>query len=346
MRPTAIVSIGIAAALSAGCSGGSLIASNARSATYSVHKTRGSWIRPDARKQWLLYVSDETNDTVDIYNFRAKNGELSGQITGFDHPLGECVDSAGNVYVANFRGNDILEFAHAGTTPIATAFDYYGRPVGCAVDPTTGNIAVSNTVTVSAPGNILIFSGGLGGSQTVISGSNISLDSFDPPAYDSGGNLFLEGSTYSAQPVFAELPVGSGTLELLNGLTIGQPAGVQWDGSYIAAADQNYENSGVSAIYRVTVSGSAVTVVRTTVLTDTCSSGDYISLFQPFIGGTTRKRNTVVAGNLAVECSYRLDFWNYADGGNPKRVMPPNIAPEEAAGATLSPPGAAVEPRK
>jgi hypothetical protein len=197
---------------------------------------------------------------------------------------------------------------------------------------------VTNTVTLSGPGNVLVFAGGLSGTQTVISGSNIGLDSFDPPAYNPTGDLFLDGDTYSAQAVFVELPVGSSTLKLLRGLAIGQAAGVQWDGSYIAAADQNYKNSGVSAIYRVTISGSGVTVVRTTVLSDTCSSGNYVSLFQPFIGGTTRKHNTVVEGNLAIGRSFRLDFWNYADGGNPKRVTPPNIAPESPAGATLSPP--------
>jgi hypothetical protein len=79
-----------------------------------------------------------------------------------------------------------------------------------------------------------------------------------------------------------------------------------------------------------------VTVVRTTVLTDTCSSGDYVNIYQPFIGGTTKKLNTVVAGNTS--CSNRLDFWNYENGGNPKYAMPSNIAPVSPGGAALSPP--------
>jgi hypothetical protein len=119
VRTSAVFSTRIAAALSAACTGGPLTPGNAISLAGSPPKAHGSWIRPDAGKQWLLYVSDETNDTVDIYDYRAKSGELYGQITGFNHPLGECVDSAANVYVTNFRGNEILEFAHGGITPIA-----------------------------------------------------------------------------------------------------------------------------------------------------------------------------------------------------------------------------------
>lgn len=339
MRTSGILGIIIVAVVSTGCSAGSLgSAGSVFVAPQSVHKVRASWIRPDAKKKWLLYVSDDGQGAVDIYNYKSKRGELEGQITGFNSPLGECTDAAGNVYVADFHGYQIYEFAHGGTTPVATAYDYYGPPTGCAVDPTTGNIAVTNTVTRSAPGNLLIFSGGLSGTQTVISGKNIDLDSFSPPAYDPSGNLFFEGGTYSAAASFVELPAGSGTLTLLHGLKIDETAGTQWDGSYIAAVDQNYKNESKTAIHRVTISGSSVKIVHTTILADTCGSGDYVSIYQPFIGGSKGKADTVVAGNLAVECSYRLDFWRYPKGGEPKRIMPAGIAPETPTGATLSAP--------
>jgi hypothetical protein len=299
-----------------------------------------SWISPGGGKQWLLYVSDESSNTVDIYNYRAKPGKLFGQITGLTHPLGQCVDSAGNVYVTAFRDNEILEYAHGGITPVAAAYDYYGRPDGCAVDPTTGNIAVTNSVTLSTQGNILVFSGGLGGNQTLYYGSDQQIDTYDPPAYDPQGNLFFEGYTFSAQAIFGELPAGSSTMQLISGLNLTEPAAVQWDGAYIAAVDPNYQNSGVAAIYRVTVSGSAATVVRTTVLTDTCTGSgyNYASIYQPYIGGTTRKLNTVVSGNTSVTCSNRLNFWNYTTGGNPKRVMPADISPVTGSGTSVSPP--------
>ena len=79
-------------------------------------------------------------------------------------------------------------------------------------------------------------------------------------------------------------------------------------------------------IYRVTVSGSAVTIVRRTHLVDHCYPyKNWMAEVQPFVSGTNRKLNAVVSGNL--NCPTRYGFWNYTLGGAPKRVIPPAIAP-------------------
>jgi hypothetical protein len=133
------------------------------------------------------------------------------------------------------------------------------------------------------------------------------------------------------------LPAGSNSFRLLTGLSIGFSAGVQWDGSYIAATDQGYLGGHTSAINRVSVSGSAVTVVRTTVFTDKCFKKTHdMDMSQPFIGGTTRSKNAVIAGNL--DCLNRLNVYNYTNGGKPKRIFPPSISPGTAIGQSLSPP--------
>ncbi len=81
------------------------------------HPNRGrSWILPDAHKQWLLYVSDGSSGTIDIYNYRVKAGKLYGQITGLSFPYGQCVDPSGNVYVVDNDTAKIYEYAHGGTT--------------------------------------------------------------------------------------------------------------------------------------------------------------------------------------------------------------------------------------
>jgi hypothetical protein len=300
-----------------------------------VH-ARKSWMSPDAGKQWLLYVSDYTYGVVDVYNYKNPR-RLYGQLAGFTSPNGLCVDTAGNVYVVDSQTWDVYEFAHGGTTPIATAQDIYGRPNGCAFDPTTGNLAVTNGyVPPHYPGNVDLFVGGLQGSQTTY--STPVLQNYDPGGFDPKGNLFLEGyNVTSTTGTLVELPAGSSTFAVLSGITIIQPGSVQWDGSYVAVTDQNYQNNAHTAIYRVTVSGSGVTIVRTTVLTDRCSSyGNYTDVVQPFITGTTKNLNTVVGGNVA--CNYRVDFWNYARGGNPKRVVPAKIAPYFPAGEAVSAP--------
>jgi hypothetical protein len=302
------------------------------------HLNRGkSWIRPDAGKQWLIYAPDNSSGTIDIYNYRVKAGKLYGQITGLVSPYGACVDQARDVYVVDTTTAKIYEYAHGGTTPIATASDEYGTPTGCSVDPTTGNVAVStfSGFSDSGPGGIDIFAGGLSGSQTNYTNANIY--HFYPPGYDPHGNLFVQGTQYSGAVEFAELPAGSKGFTLLTGLKIYFPGSVQWDGFYLAVVDQDYQYYGTTGIYRVTVSASKVTVVRSTNLTDDCYPGrNWMAEVEPFISGTTRKLNAVVAGNL--NCPTRYGFWNYTNGGNPKRLVPPAIAPSVVYGQAVSPP--------
>ena len=295
-----------------------------------------SWILPDAGKQWLLYVSDGSSGTVDIYDYRAQAGKLYGQIRVFQHRTASASTGTATSTSQTSRPQKYTKFAHGGTSPIATAADDYGYPIGCSVDPTTGNVAVSDFYGPSySPGGIDVFTGGLSGTQTNYADSNLS--QAWPGGYDPNGNLYVEGTNTSLGNTFVELPAGSSKFTLLTGLTIGFPAAVQWDGSYIAATDQGYQSGFTTAINRVTVSGSTVTTVRTTLLTDSCfGSTDYMDTSQPFIGGTTRKQNAVVAGNL--DCQNQLNVWNYTNGGNPKRRLPSDIVPASPIGQSISPP--------
>jgi hypothetical protein len=301
------------------------------------HLNRGkSWMRSDAAKQWLLYVSDGSSGTIDVYNYRVKAGKLYGQITGLSFPYGQCVDRGGDVYVVDNNTSKIYEYAHGGTTPIATATDDYGSPIGCSVDSTTGNVAVGNfNGPGSGTGGIDVFAGGLNGSQTNYTDSN--LFHLFPPGYDPGGNLFVQATDYSGTHELAELPAGSAKFTLLGGLTVGFPGAVAWDGFYLTATDQNYQNAYTTMIYRITVAGSTVKAVRATQLTDNCYPGtNWMVAVQPFVTGTTGKLNAVAAGNL--NCPNRQNLFNYTNGGNPKRSLPSAIAPYAPYGQSVSPP--------
>jgi hypothetical protein len=48
------------------------------------------------------------------------------------------------VFITDTSTSQILEFAHGGTTPINTLSDYDYQPVSCAVDPKSGNLAVTS----------------------------------------------------------------------------------------------------------------------------------------------------------------------------------------------------------
>ncbi len=300
-----------------------------------IHHKRGkSWIGPDAGRQYLLYASDLSNGTVDIYNYRVKAGKLYGQITGFDEPYGQCIDKSKNIYIADEGTSIIYEFAHGGITPINSASDQYGYPIGCSVDPTTGNVAVANLYGfASGSGGIDIFSGGLSGTQTYYTDASAAF--MWPPGYDQYGNLFVEGQDISDANTLLELPSGSSAFTTITGLTIGYPASVQrWKG-YMAVTDQGYQGT-TDAIYTVSITGSAATIINTTQLTDDCyPSENYFDAVQPFLNGTTIKKNGIVAGNIS--CSYRMDFFHFDTGLNPKRVLPPDIAPYDAWGQSVSP---------
>ena len=128
-----------------GCGGGSQTTPTANA---QVLKRAGSWMAPDLAERDLLYLSDDGNGNVYVYSF--PGAKLQGTLTGLSVPTGECADKAGDVWIVEEGTNDIVEYAHGGTVPIATLSDPGNAPEACAVDPTTGNLAVANPQTLSA----------------------------------------------------------------------------------------------------------------------------------------------------------------------------------------------------
>jgi hypothetical protein len=295
------------------------------------HRTsRKSWITPNLHKKGLIYASDYELGSVDIYDY-AKPTKVVGQITGFDYPYGQCVDKAGDVYVVDLGTASIYEYSHGSINYFNFATDNYGYPIGCAVDPTTGNVAVANFEGYSyTTGGIVVFKGGLSGTQKYY--TQASLYFAWPPGYDHNGNLFVEGyDATQSYTAFGELPHGGNNLQILAGVSIGYPAGVQGYGSTILAADQSYNGTLTTAVYTVSASGSTATVTHTSVLTDDCfGSTNEMDSAQPFT-----HNGKVLAGNSL--CVDRFGYWNLAYGGNPMKTIPAIIAPYDAYGESVSP---------
>ncbi len=191
-----------------------------------------------------LYVSDWMDGRIDVFTYPA--GTLAASISDTQYPLGLCSDANGDVWVTNFNaGSDqIVEYAHGGTTPIATRDDPNAEPRGCAVDSKTGNLAVVN----GEPGNVVVYPPG---SETPTY--------FDPHiaypfacTYDGAGNLYVDGYRLHDGDHF-------GLTELLRGRAafdrvrvtaqLGLPGDLQWDGKDLAIGD--YSSPGV--IYRLHV---------------------------------------------------------------------------------------------
>lgn len=267
-----------------------------------------SWMLPEASKDDLLYVTggtpSSTEGTVIVLSY--PEGKVVGMLTGLDSPIGECVDKLGNVYVANNGSNAIVEYAHGGTSPIRTLSDP-GHPWGCAIDATTGNLAVTNS-----SGSVAVYSGAQG-SPTLYFDSSISLFLFC--AYDNHGNLFVDGEQTD---LIAELPKGKSTFTdiTFNGEIAGASS-MQWnDGGLVIVNDTG--NRTATPVDRVHISGSTGTVVGTTYLS---RHADAVAAYvQYWIEGT----KIVGPARTGGDGHDYLGFWRYPAGGASVRLFKPN----------------------
>ncbi len=319
--------VAVAAALLAGCGNGasraglgsSLPAMQSTSQftfgrPQSVHSDHSrSRMAPDAQAQNLLYVSDV--GTNDVYAYSYPKLRLKGTLTGFATPSGECVDSAGNVFITNFGTQQIFEYAHGGTNPIATLSDSGYYPSGCSVDPTTGNLAVTNySNSDTTPGNVAIYTGAQGTPAAYYTDA-IMYEMF-LCSYDPKGNLFVDGVQFGNDAfVLAELPHSAASLEdLFLNQSIGGVSGIQWDGTHLTIGD-----SSVGTIYHFKVKGVYATQVGSTPLGPT-----------PVLDQFAIQGSKVVA-------SYGggAGLWDYPSGGSPIKIVE-NGSFQEPFGSTIS----------
>src|SRR5262249_32390826 len=141
--------------------------------TITALKTKGvhadhhkSWVSPDAaRAPRLLFASD--SGTNDVYIFTMPGLQLKGTLTGWNEPQGECADKSGNVWVTNTGSTQIVKLSRTGSV-LSTLSDPSGYPVGCAINPTNGDLAVTDIFGFSGAGGIELYTNA-SGSPTRIS---------------------------------------------------------------------------------------------------------------------------------------------------------------------------------
>jgi hypothetical protein len=271
-----------------GCGGSPPVAtlgSLSQNAAVAAHSR--SWMLPGTSGSDLLYVA--ANDDGLLYVITYPQGRLAGEVE-LPYTLDRgsiCSDGSGDIFVPD--EGEIVEYAHGGTQPIATLSDADWAN-GCAVDPTTGNLAVTNSSESGYRGNVAIYAGAQG-EPTYYSDSDMYYYNFC--GYDDHGNLFVSGSPSG----LAELPSGSGTFIniTLNKNLYGNQ--VQWDGKYITLQTKDW-------IYRISVSGSAGRIVGRTLLKGLNPNNGA----QSWIQG-----NTAIAPDG--RNSNRVGFWKYPRGG-------------------------------
>ncbi len=254
-----------------------------------------SWMSPNAKKQPLLYVSDQTTNDVYVYSF--PTGKLMGTLTGFDAPYGQCTDAHGNIFITQFNSSKVTEYAHGGTAPINTLSVSGEYPTGCSIDPKTGNLAVATFINDNYPGGIFVFAHAKG-MATEYKAPDMYY--YFPPAYDNRGNLYVEteGPT-SGGTIVQELPHGSGTFESLYlNVTIHFPSGVQWDGKALDLGDQSFSPSEGSGIYRMQVKGNFATMTSEFLLPGSCGFSDVV---QPWVQASKIVAPDAFCGTVGID---------------------------------------------
>ena len=247
-----------------------------------------SWMLPGAKREKILYVSYFYGNDVLAYTY--PGGQNVGMITGIPDAQGLCTskESGGNWWVVATGANEVLEFAHGGTTPLFTINTMDDQPGSCAVDPTTGNLAVTMLTT----SKVMIYkSGSIGGTSY--------MTPFEPffSGYDTNGNLYIDGS-------------GSSVARLRHGATSWQPitlnqsfvfpGGVQWHNGDLAVGDQDTSN-----VYEYKIRGMDGTLQGTTPLDGGGAGGFWIQGEQLIAG---------YQGNIGI--------WSFPTGGSPTQTIP------------------------
>jgi hypothetical protein len=262
------------------------------SSTFVRANAARSWMSPEAAKsKELLYVSDYAGEAnkVDVFSYPAD--KLVGTITtDMLNPDGLCVDKKGNVWVVNNTPNndDMVEFAHGKTTPIAELVDPGESAISCAINPVNGDLAVTSGTDISGyAGDLAIFPDGGKGTPTFYSDPN--MQEMFWCGYDTKGNLFVDGQPglYGVGFALAELPKGKKALTniTLTGGKINYPGQVQWDGKYLLVGDQEAQGSGsseTSAIYETT--GASGKIVKKITLKGSTDISQYEVLSSTILG--------------------------------------------------------------
>lgn len=290
-----------AAAMLAGC-GARNPYPGAPGASGIVPQIGGSSMLPQVNGD-LLYVSNYRNGTVGVYTY--PEGSQVGTLTGFSKPLGECADAAGDVFIANSGDRDVLEYAHGGSAPIATLKDSIYYPNGCSVDPTTGNLAVSNLQSKrgNGSGSIAIYHHARGNPKYYK-----GVQYYTSCGYDNEGNLFASGLANSDY-VFEELPKGGNVFKYIRPRHFFAVGIIQWDGKYLT---NEIPLTNASLIYRLEISGSNAHVIGATRL-DGAAGTSFID-----------RPRVIVAG------AGEVDFFDYPAGKHPTKKISDSNGPTGA----------------
>jgi hypothetical protein len=261
---------------------------------------------PKAADRDLLYISDDGTNSVYVYSW--PQTKLVGTLAGFSSPQGKCVDSKGDVWIVNFGKSQMVEYAHGGTKPMATLNNVGYSINGCAIDPTTGNLAVTNMKknnrsSGNSGGYVVIYRKARGIPKTYSDGAP-NYPFFC--GYDDRGNLYVDGAGHINpwdEFEFATLRAGSSRFtDVTLNENLNYSGGVQRHGRYVVVGDTR-----ANVIYKFAIRGAYGYENGATPLED--ASG----VLQFWIEG-----RSVIGPNSG---SASVMVWKYPAGGTPVKTL-------------------------
>jgi hypothetical protein len=268
-----------------------------------------SWMDPRAKRLDLIYVANSNGNSVSVYAWNSR--KLVGVLEDIYEPMGLCSDTSGNVWIVSSYHGRVLKYAHAATKPsqVLKVDDDDTDLYDCAVDPTTGNLAVTDWGYDWFKGYVLVYQRA-SGEPVEYTGSNLWY--YYSCAYDDKGNLYADGWDAYVSDIFSigELHKGGARFENLSLHPTIKPlllGGMRWDGARLAVGD-------MGSLYEYTVKGRSATMSGYTPLTSEWLSGAFA--IRTFASGA----QTVVAADSAGNPS-AVQYWPYPKGGTPSATI-------------------------
>jgi hypothetical protein len=255
----------------------------------------GSWMTPNEQGA-LLYVSDAVTHEVRVYSWPTLSHV--GTLTGLKTPFGECVDASANVWIVNTNASDLVRYAHGGMFAFKTLKDPGYFPNDCSVNPRNGDVAVANeSGKGGGPGNIRIYKGGVDSPTTY---KDPVFQSVTFLAYDTDGNLFLDGKNSDGAFRMAKFKDGTFTPITISGATIEAPGGVFTEGLALSAGDLR-DRRGHAVVYQITDTGTVTSTTNT--MSEVCA--------QYFIAGSAKEQKLICPNFRGPS----VDIYDYPAGG-------------------------------
>jgi hypothetical protein len=275
-----------------------------------------SWVSPAAKgAPRIMFSSDDSNN--DVYMFLLPSFKQVGTLTGFSEPQGMCSDNQGNIYISSTTAFQVLKYSRTGTL-LATYTDPYGYPVGCAWDPATGNLAVTDIFDIAYPydGDVLVYTSP---SSAPIELRNPAQYFYYFAGYGPGSSLWLTGRDASGAFILSGCGASSCSTIPTSGGTIYFPGAVQWDGTRgeWVVFDQLCNDSNAACSYPVSGSGALGTPTDY----NDYAGGAVCDLIQAVVAANGKK---YVAGGDYDPCGFATstyDRWPYTAGGTPTNEL-------------------------